>query len=44
MVDRIVMATVENRLWNVREARIEAGRTVRKLLQLQVRDDHRDKK
>jgi len=31
MVDRIMLATVENRLWNVREARIEAGRALRRL-------------
>lgn len=34
-----MMATVENRLWNVREARIEAGRALRRLAIIQGRDD-----
>lgn len=34
-----MLATVENRLWNVREARIEAGRAFRRLAIIQGRDD-----
>lgn len=34
-----MLATVENRLWNVRGARIEAGRAFRRLTIIQGRDD-----
>ena len=34
-----MLATVETRLWNVREARIEAGRAFMRLAIIQGRDD-----